>query len=94
MRRCRHRVVRVCTQSVGVVSHRVTPCAHTKTKTETLDRDLRPEEIAKAEIVTNVAWLGREEAPGPTVSVQSPFTRLLALRVRLVAIGERRLDWE
>ncbi|QKD01506.1 hypothetical protein EB235_08255 [Mesorhizobium loti R88b] len=47
----------------------MTPCAHTKTKTETLDRDLRPEEIAKAESVTNVEGLGREGEPGPNVSV-------------------------
>ena len=59
--RQRHRVETVCTPSVGVVLHRVTPCPHTKTKTKTLDRDLRPEEIANAEIVTNVAWLGKDE---------------------------------
>ncbi|QKC81523.1 hypothetical protein EB232_07575 [Mesorhizobium sp. NZP2077] len=47
----------------------MTPCAHTKTKTKTLDRDLRPEEIAKAESVTSVEGLRREEEPGPNVSV-------------------------
>lgn len=42
MRPSRHGVLTVCALSVGVVSHRVTPCAHTKTKTKTLDLDLRP----------------------------------------------------
>lgn len=56
-----HRVVTVGTPSLGVVSHRVTPCAHTKTKTKTLDRDLRPEEIADAFATDLSHGLGKEE---------------------------------
>jgi len=61
------------TPSVGVDSHPVTGCPHTKTKTKTLDRDLRPEEIAKSENVTNAAGLWKEEAPGSNVGAL-PFS--------------------
>lgn len=65
MRPSRHRVVTVCAQSVGVVSHRVDTVG-TYLDLD-LDLDLRPEQIAKADLVTNGAWLRREEEPGRNV---------------------------
>lgn len=68
MRPCRHPVVTLCTPSVGVVLHPVTGCAHTKTKTETLDRDLRLAQIAKAQPAISAArGLWRKREPGSNV---------------------------
>lgn len=64
--------MRACRHPVTPSPHPVTPCAHTKTRPETLDRDLRPEETAKAENVTNVAGLWREEEPRANGSALPP----------------------
>lgn len=75
MTACQHPVPTLSTPSVGVLSHPVTGCAHTKTKTKTLDRDLRPEEIAKAETVTKVArglWRKRSQDQTSALFIPGP----------------------